>query len=70
VADTNAATVALANNLLENTRELRLLFRYPMLPNGSIGRRRMSFRTLADGSMVETAPALFFIQPSTYVQAQ
>jgi type II secretory pathway pseudopilin PulG len=78
IAGTNATTtttdVAIAQNLHTNLYELRLTFRWPLLPNGGVGSGRMSFRTLASGTMIVnpatvTGPDLFFLQPSTFTQA-
>ena len=59
--------LALANNLRANARELRLTFRYPVLPR-TTGNGRLTFRTLVGGTVTNLSP-LYFYQPSLYVQA-
>lgn len=61
--------------LQTNTHDLRLLFRFPVLPNGEIpSYGRVTFRELATGQMTNyPAPGspsqlLYFIQPSVYAQ--
>jgi hypothetical protein len=64
-------TNLVANNLQKSLYELRLTFRWPLFPNGSIGNGKLTFRTLASGNvqnMVGT-PKLFFVQPSTFIPA-
>ena len=64
-------TNLVANNLQNSLYELRLTFRWPLFPNGSIGNGKLTFRTLASGNvqnMVGT-PNLFFVQPSTFIPA-
>jgi len=70
-----------AKNLQNNLHDLRLIFRFPLLPNGKIGNGRLVFRTTASGLLSQTnAPdfasqlpnppyQLFFFQPRTYVKA-
>jgi type II secretory pathway pseudopilin PulG len=62
-----------------NTHDLRLTFRWPLLPRGAAGTSRHTFRVLAGGQLMETFSPhtgvpnvpLYFLQPSTYdVQAQ
>jgi len=57
-----------------NLHELRLVFRWPILPNGVVGNGRQVFRTLADGHFEQTndfrMTNLYFLQPSTYSSAQ
>lgn len=61
--------------LLANSHDLRLLFRWPLLPNGDAGNGRQIFRALTGGRLILTnnpalaIPNLYFFQPSTYVQA-
>jgi hypothetical protein len=72
----NNSTVV--SNLLVNSHDLRLTFRWPLLPNGDAGNGRQTFRTFTGGQLVQTndlhdgvAPLLlYFLEPSTYVQAQ
>ena len=63
-----------AQTLLTNSHDLRLTFRWPLLPNGDVGNRRVTFRAFTGGWLfpdkdfyVPNQP-LFFFQPSTYVQ--
>jgi type II secretory pathway pseudopilin PulG len=61
-------------NLRQNSRDIRLLFRWPVLPTGT-GNLRQTFRQLVGGRLVpatDLAPLsptntdLYFFQPSTY----
>ena len=70
-----------AKNLQNNLYDLRLIFRFPLLPNGKIGNGRLVFRTTASGHLSQTnAPGfanfsqnapyqLYFFEPRTYVKA-
>jgi type II secretory pathway pseudopilin PulG len=59
-----------------NSHDLRLTFRWPLLPNGSTGVGRHTFRVFVGGHMMRTndpTPGvlnypLYFFQPSTYAQ--
>jgi type II secretory pathway pseudopilin PulG len=56
-----------------NAHDLRLTFRWPLLPLGSAGAGRQTFRTLAGGQLVPTNSAnpritYYFFEPSTYAQ--
>jgi type II secretory pathway pseudopilin PulG len=59
--------------LLANTHDLRLKFRWPVLPNGKILDYSATFRTMADGIMFQTndptgnPQPLYFVQASTFV---
>lgn len=57
-----------------NLHEVRLVFRWPILPNGVIGNGRQVYRTLAAGHFVQTnnfrMTNLFFLQPSTFATVQ
>jgi type II secretory pathway pseudopilin PulG len=62
--------------LQANSHDFRLRFRWPVLPNGEIPNYGlMTFRSIADGALMRTNDIdepdrmLFFVQPSTYVQA-
>jgi len=67
-----------AKNLQTNLYDLRLIFRYPLLPNGNAGNGRLVFRTTASGQLRSTnmfnnvTPPyqLYFFEPRTYVRAQ
>ena len=82
---TNEITVRSNNWMLSKTMQkdlydLRLIFRYPLLPNGTTGSGRQVFRTMVSGYLRDTnelnnvnpAPAyhLYFFEPRTYVRAQ
>ncbi len=64
----------LAHNFQANYTQVRLRFRWPLLPNGQMGNSRLTFRTAAGGTWT-TYPAvpannpiaLSVIQPGTYV---
>jgi hypothetical protein len=66
-------TNLVANNLQKSLYELRLTFRWPLFPNGSIGNGKLTFRTLASGSLLRVpiggVADCYFIQPSTFVVA-
>lgn len=73
--DTNSTLVDVqTREVLWNTsRDVRLLFRWPVLPTG-IGNGRMTFRVLTGGQIISTndpfaAHSLFFFEPSTYLYA-
>jgi type II secretory pathway pseudopilin PulG len=73
-----------SRNIQTNLHELRLIFRWPLLPNGDAGPSRQVFRTMVSGSLLQTnepgfpppaqpgpAPTrLYFFQPRTFVRAQ
>ncbi|MGN6554168.1 MAG: type II secretion system protein [Verrucomicrobiota bacterium] len=68
---TNAAAIRTLRILQENSHDLRLLFRWPVLPNGKIGNGRQTYRLLFGGSITnrpEFGQPLYFFQPSTYGQ--
>jgi hypothetical protein len=59
-----------ARNTHTNLHELRLLFRWPLLPQGRTGEGRQVFRAAVGGDLVATndlGPDLHFFNPSTYV---
>ncbi len=68
---TNAAvfTPSVADSLYE----VRLTFRWPIFPNGSIGDGRRTYRTMVSGTMrtqlVAFAPDRFFLQPLSRTNA-
>ena len=63
--------------LAANLRELRLTFLWPLLPNGSPGNGRQTFRTSVAGQLVPvnnpyalpSPNALYFFQPQTFTSA-
>lgn len=58
-----------AKNLESNLSELRLFFRWPLLPNGEAGASRQSYRSMVGGRMIITndmGQNLFFFQPSAF----
>jgi type II secretory pathway pseudopilin PulG len=87
-ASTNAvtalrqSTLSVVNTLRTNAHDLRLTFRWPLLPSGDAGLGRQTFRLLTGGQLCPTndlpndapfngnPPYLYFLQPSIYVQAQ
>jgi type II secretory pathway pseudopilin PulG len=88
VVEVDACTVApgtdlgVAQNLATNLHDLRLTFRWPILPGGAAGLGRQTFRTMVSGNLmpIQTEPSppaqgpwpmcLWFFQPRTFVQAQ
>jgi type II secretory pathway pseudopilin PulG len=69
--DTNVTVFS--RNYDTNLHELRLAFRWPILPNGQLGNSRAAFRTLAGGRFAvtnDTGQNLYFLQPSTFAAAQ
>jgi hypothetical protein len=62
----------IANNLLANSAELRLYFRWPLLAGGIPGDGRQSYRTLLGGQLLATndpgwpQPLLYFFQSQSY----
>ncbi|HTL57498.1 MAG TPA: hypothetical protein VL361_17565 [Candidatus Limnocylindrales bacterium] len=66
------------NNLEANLHDLRLTFRWPVLPNGDVGPERQIFRTLVGGQLVRTndhgypigLTNLFLFDPRRYAKAQ
>lgn len=63
-------------NLQANSHDLRLLFRWPLLPTGHTGNGRVTFRVFTGGQLIVTNDfwqpqhPLYFFQPSTYVKVQ
>ncbi len=60
----------LFNQLKNSSRDLRLTFRWPVLPNG-VGNGRQTYRLLVGGQVTATndlaGQPLYFLEPSTYV---
>jgi hypothetical protein len=77
---TPATNSLLSRTFDTNLHELRLVFRWPLLPNGIIGNGRQTFRTLAGGRVLQVndtnAPSslpvqpLYFLQSSTFGTAE
>jgi hypothetical protein len=69
----NVFTQLYAANLTANLRELRLTFLWPLLPNGSPGGGRQTFRTTVAGQLVPTnvvaKNTLYFFQPQFFTNA-
>jgi type II secretory pathway pseudopilin PulG len=67
---TNAMTtnqLAQLASLERNAYELRLYFRWPILPNGDLGNKRRTLRAIVSGQLVrDTNAPLFFFQPASY----
>jgi hypothetical protein len=53
----------------KNTSEIRLTFRWPLLPNGQTGPGRQSFRAIAAGDRVKVGNLEFF-QPRSFTVAE
>ncbi len=64
--------------LYKNSHDLRLTFRWPLLPSGAPGNGLQTFRAFVGGQLLQTndpTPGvldlpLYFLQPSTYGQGQ
>jgi hypothetical protein len=71
--DTNALNSPYNQQLTANLRELRLTFLWPLLPNGSPGNGRQTFRTTVAGQLVPTNVVannmLYFFQPQFFTNA-
>jgi type II secretory pathway pseudopilin PulG len=66
-----------AMNLQEDLNEVRLLFRWPALPNGRLGTGWQAVRAVTAGPVqpfpnagTDPAYTLYFVQPKTFVRAQ
>lgn len=60
-----------AQNQLENLREIRLTFRWPLLPNGKTGGNKQVFRSSIGGVMMtnlamRSLPNMYYLQPRLY----
>ncbi len=66
----------LVKNYEANMHDLRLTFRWPVLPNGDVGPSQQKFRTVVSGSILLTndfgyppgISNLFYVQPRNFVQ--
>ena len=70
VQDPGTNSFLVWTNFQDNSRDLRLTFRWPVLPNESVGNGRQTFRVLSGGQLTPTNDAgqiLYFFEPSTYV---
>ena len=70
--DTNALNLPFNQQLTANLRELRLTFLWPLLPNGSAGNGRQTFRTTVAGQLGQTfnnGQSLYFFQPQFFTNA-
>jgi type II secretory pathway pseudopilin PulG len=70
---TNVFDRVYATNLTANLHELRLTFQWPQLPNGNVGSKRQTFRTMVAGQIVQTNDAsvtphqwLYFFQSQSF----
>jgi type II secretory pathway pseudopilin PulG len=73
---TNVFDRVYATNLTANLHELRLTFQWPQLPNGNVGSKRQTFRTMVAGQIVQTNDAsvtphqwLYFFQSQSFTNA-
>jgi type II secretory pathway pseudopilin PulG len=69
--DTNFPS-AYSTNLTANLHELRLTFQWPQLPNGNVGSKRQTFRTMVAGQIVTNIDAgqiFYFFQPQSFTNA-
>lgn len=69
--DTNSPDASYKKNLQANLTELRLTFRWPLLPNGTTGNGKQTFRTQVSGISTNPSgsPLYFFAQPQTCAKA-
>lgn len=67
---THLNDMQIAKNLQANLTQIRLRFRWPILPSGNFGGGRQVFRTIASGAItnVQTVPplSLYYILPQFY----
>ena len=65
----------LARNMQSDLHDVRLIFRWPILPNGGVGSGRQVYRTMVGGTLLRTNEAAFptfpvyFFQSRAYVKA-
>jgi type II secretory pathway pseudopilin PulG len=71
--DTNNIPLAgFSKQLAGNQRELRLTFRWPLLPNGAVGHHGSSpqtFRTTIAGQLARDTNGFYFYQPQSFTNA-
>ena len=74
-ADTNSLLQSdFTREMARNLREVRLLFQWPLQPNGSVGFSHQNFRTSVAGLLLATnepgfAQALYFYQSESFTNA-
>ena len=56
-----------ARNLNANLHDLRLRFLWPLLPNGSFGNGRQTYRTMAGGYLLKTNPPFYHFASRAYL---
>jgi type II secretory pathway pseudopilin PulG len=69
LTNANPSYYQVLTNLQANSHDLRLTFRWPLLPNGNIGNSRATFRLFTGGQLLQKTDSgqpLYFIQSSTY----
>jgi type II secretory pathway pseudopilin PulG len=54
------SNLLLISNLQSNLHDLRLTFRWPLLPAGKIGNSKKSFRTMVSGALTNDVDGYFF----------
>ena len=67
-----------SRNLQANLHDLRLVFRWPLFNNNTIGNGKQTYRTMVGGYLMQTNDGgypsgvsnLFYFQPRNYVKAQ
>lgn len=69
----NAGNQAVLDNLANNLYDVRLLFRWPLLPGGKIGNGRQVYRLMVGGAQTKYnlggPPELYFFRPQNYINA-
>jgi len=68
-ANAPVAAATIYPNLQANLHELRLTFEWPLLPNNSVGRSRLTYRAMIAGQMLQTnslGQLLYFYQPQSF----
>ena len=64
------ANDAYRTNLVNNLHEIRILFRWPVYPNGKTGSGRQTYRTVAGGRLLPESLLLWYFRPELYTQAK
>jgi type II secretory pathway pseudopilin PulG len=68
----NIPLTGFSKQLAGNQRELRMTFRWPLLPNGAVGNHGSSpqtFRTTIAGQLAQDANGFYFYQPQSFTNA-